>query len=93
MLSPMAPKPGWSRFGPVWPKPERRTMTSPGFSARRASQPRPSFSSTPGRKFSTTMSASRASWRTMAAPSGCLRFTVTDCLLRDCTYHHRDVPW
>ena len=47
---------------------------------------------TPGRKFSTTMSASATSLRTMSRPWECFRFTVTDCLLRDWTNHHREVP-
>ena len=65
-------------------------MTRPGSPPTAPPQPRPSLSSTPGRKFSTTMSASFASAFTMATPSGCLRFTVTDFLLRACRYHHSE---
>ena len=53
---PMAAYPGPSRNGPVWPKAVMRAMTSRGLIACSASQPRPHFSSTPGRKFSTTTS-------------------------------------
>jgi hypothetical protein len=84
-------KPGWLAIGPVWPKPESRTMTSPGLIFDSESQPRPSFSMTPGRKFSTTMSASATRRLTMATPSGCLRLTVIDFLLRAWTNHHSEV--
>ncbi|KWV90306.1 hypothetical protein PFLmoz3_00304 [Pseudomonas fluorescens] len=92
MDSPTAPNPGWSFIGPVWPKPERRTITNLGLRACRVSQLRPSFSSTPGRKFSIRMSASANSCLRIASPSGCLRLRVSDCLLRACTNHHSEVP-
>ena len=50
------------------------------------------FSSAPGRKFSITMSASRASLRTISWPSGARRLSATDFLFRACTYHQSDVP-
>ena len=93
MDSPIAPKPGRSRYGPVCPKPESRTMIRRGLSFESTSQPRPHFSSAPGRKFSITMSASAASRRTISCASGCFRFSVTDFLLRACAYHQSDVPW
>src|SRR2546425_3131752 len=40
-----------------------------------------------------TTSASRAILRTTPCPSGVRRLTVTDFLLRFCTYHQREVPW
>src|SRR5450432_2084941 len=52
----------------------------------------PHFSSVPGRKFSMTMSASRASRRTISWPSSLRRSMVIDFLLRACTYHQSDVP-
>src|SRR2546430_9443378 len=39
-----------------------------------------------------TTSASRAILRTTSCPSGVRRSTVTDFLLRFCTYHQREVP-
>src|SRR5256885_7117779 len=39
-----------------------------------------------------TTSASRAILRTTSCPSGARRSTVTDFLLRFCTYHQREVP-
>ena len=67
-------------------------MTSPGLSAASTSYPSPISPACPGRKFSITMSASRASRRTISWPSGARRFAVTDFLLRACTYHQSDVP-
>src|SRR6516225_3212541 len=88
----MAPKPGFCAIGPVWPKPDRRTITRPGLSTRSVSQPSPSFSMTPGRKFSITMSACAQSFRAIAAASGSLRLSVSDFLLRAWTYHQSEVP-
>ena len=48
IASTMVPKPGRSRYGPSWPQPETRTITSRGFSLESASQPRPHFSNVPG---------------------------------------------
>ena len=92
MDSPTAPKPGWSFIGPLWPKPDRRTITSFGLSACSTSQPRPSFSSTPGRKFSIRMSASASSFFSTSRPSSCFRLRVIERLLRACTNHHSEVP-
>ena len=90
--SPMAPKPTRSLYGPVCPKPDSRTMINFGLSLLSASKLKFHFSSVPGRKFSTMMSASSASLRTMSCPSFSRRLTVTDFLLRACAYHHRLVP-
>ena len=43
------PNPGRSRYGPSWPKPEIRTITSAGLRACSTSGPSPIFSSVPGR--------------------------------------------
>ena len=56
--------------------------TTRGLLARTASYPMPSFSATPGRKFSTTTSAVAHSSRASAWASGCLRSSTTLCLLR-----------
>src|ERR1044071_2840925 len=69
-----------------------RTRMSFGFSRESASQPRFHFSSAPGRKFSITMSQSRARRRAIAWPSACRRSSVIDFLLRDCTCHQSDTP-
>ncbi|MCY1395030.1 hypothetical protein D9M71_99580 [compost metagenome] len=66
-------------------------MISFGFSAESCSQPSPHFSSVPGRKFSMTMSTCAASLRTMSRACSRLRSSVTDFLLRLCTYHHSEV--
>ena len=71
--SPIAPKPGLSAIGPVWPKPDSRNITSEGLIADSSSQPRPNFSSTPGRTFLITTSASAHRRRTNSAPFGCVR--------------------
>ena len=47
------PNPGRWLYGPSWPHPDMRMITSFGLSASRTSGPRPIFSSTPGRKLST----------------------------------------
>ncbi len=46
-----------ARYGPVCPYPEIDPTIRRGLRARSTSQPKPSLSSTPGRKFSTTISA------------------------------------
>src|SRR5450830_711207 len=38
------------------------------------------------------MSASASNCLRIARPSGCLRFSVSDFLLRACTNHHSEVP-
>ena len=88
----MRPNPGRSRCGPVWPNAEIRTMTSPGFSARRASYPSPQRSRVPGRKFSATTSTSRHRRRISACPAGSRRLQVIDFLLRASESHQRDTP-
>ena len=67
-------------------------MMSRGLMVESASQPSPHFSMVPGRKFSTTISASFASWRTISCASGMRRSSVTDFLLRAWTYHQSEVP-
>ena len=70
IASASVPNPARSRYGPVCPKPEIRTSTSPGLISVRASNPSPHRSNVPGRKLSTTMSAVATSRRKMSAPSG-----------------------
>src|SRR3990167_7678966 len=88
----MRPKPGRSRYGPVWPKAEIRTMTRPRFTAWRSSQPRFQRSMVPGRKFSARMSASTVRRRMSACPSGARRLHVMDFLLRDSASHQYESP-
>jgi hypothetical protein len=57
-------------------------VTSRGFSRRISPSESPNFSRPPGRKFSTTTSARRASIRTDSAPAGVERSSAIDCLLR-----------
>lgn len=76
------PKPGRELFGPVWPKPVMRSMTSFGLIADSTSQPMPQRSNVPGRKFSQTMSASRIRRFTASTPKGVRMSMVTDRLLR-----------
>ena len=82
MASTSVPNPGRSRYGPVWPNPETRTMIRPGLSACRTSGASPISSNRPGMKFSTSTSASLASRRTSACPSGSRRLTDTLFLFR-----------
>ena len=82
MASTSVPNPGRSRYGPVWPNPETRTTIRPGFSAWRTSGASPISSNRPGMKFSTSTSASLASRRTSACPSGSRRLTDTLFLFR-----------
>src|SRR5262245_15998145 len=92
IASPIAPKPGWSRYGPVCPKPEMRSITSPGLMRESSSQPTPHSSSVPGRKFSINTSASATSCRRSSCPSALRRSTAIERLFRDCTCHHTEVP-
>ncbi|MNN30513.1 hypothetical protein D3C81_1441630 [compost metagenome] len=69
-----------------------RTRVSLGFKACNTSQPRPSFSKAPGRRFSINTSVLSSNCLMMAMPWGDLRLSARDCLLRDCRYHHREVP-
>src|SRR3990170_3687446 len=88
----MRPKPGRSRYGPVWPKAEIRTMTRPRLTAWRSSQPSFQRSMVPGRKFSARMSAWPASRRMSACPSGARRLQVMDFLFRDSASHQYESP-
>ena len=66
-------KPGRSRYGPVWPKPVTRVITSFGLAARSVSGASPSASSFPGRKFSTRTSAVSSNLRRTEIPSSDFR--------------------
>ena len=57
IASTSVPKPGFARWGPVCPHPDKRTMTSLGLISNSRSGPRPNRSSPPGTKFSTMASA------------------------------------
>src|SRR5450830_6553 len=70
-----------------------RTMFSFGLSACSTSQPRPSFSSAPGFRFSISRSASASRRFTSLTPSGDFKLMEMDFLFRDCRYHHSEVPW
>src|ERR671911_740875 len=67
-------------------------MTRPGLIPFRSSYPRPHFSSVPGLKFSTTMSASEMRRRARSCPSPSRRLMVTDFLLRAMMGHQRVHP-
>ena len=82
IASTSVPKPGRSRYGPVWPNPETRTTIRPGLSACSASGASPISSNRPGMKFSTSTPALPASRRTRARPSSLRRSTDTLFLLR-----------
>ena len=69
-----------------------RSTISFGLRACRSSGPSPQPSMAPGRKFSISTSASRASSRTMACACGWRKSNARDCLLRDWTCHHTEVP-
>ena len=73
---------GQSRYGPSWPYAEIEHMTSRGLTAANAAYASPSRSMTPGRKFSHTTSASRARSRNTSRPSGFVRSSARDFLLR-----------
>ena len=68
--------------GPSWPKPVIDRTTRRGFSSCSRSTGKPSRSSTPVRKFSTSTSACRTSRVSSSLPSSDLRSAVTDSLLR-----------
>ena len=52
IASAIVAKPGRPAYGPSWPKPVTRRMTSPGFRSSSSTGSSPSRSSVPGRKFS-----------------------------------------
>ncbi len=92
MASASVPNPGRDAYGPSWPKPEIRTSTSPGFASCSTSGPSPHRSSVPGRKFSTSTSASAASRRSTSAPRSSPMLMPTVRLLRDSSFHHNGTP-
>jgi hypothetical protein len=69
-----------------------RSTIKRGLAASNSSGPRFQPSIAPGRKFSISTSASRASLRTTSWPSGVRRSSASERLLRDCTCHHTEVP-
>jgi hypothetical protein len=77
-----AAKPGREDSGPVCPNADTRTRTRSGLAASSTSGPSPHRSRVPGRKFSSTMSASRTSARTAARPSSERRSSTAERLFR-----------
>ena len=65
---------------------------SRGLAASSTSGPSPQPSIAPGRKFSISTSAFKASWRTISCASGSLRLSASERLLRDCICHQTEVP-
>ena len=90
--SAMDANPGRDAYGPSWPKPETRTMTSLGLRFNKSSGARPSLSSVPGRKFSTRTCASSSSLRNSARSSSFLKSSAMLRLLRLTSFHHRPSP-
>ena len=82
MPSTSVPKPGRRRYGPVWPHPEMRTMTSLGLRACRISGASPIFSSVSGRKLSTKTSAFSTILRRRSRASGLRSSSARLFLLR-----------
>ncbi len=68
---------GVSRSGPVWPKPEIEQYTMSGFTRDSAAWSQPIRAATPGRKFSTATSATRARSSTTSRPRGWPRSSAT----------------
>ncbi|MNL31214.1 hypothetical protein D3C87_1529900 [compost metagenome] len=79
-------------YGPVWPYPETLSITSLGFTFFRCSHDRFHLFRMPGRKFSTSTSASFNSSFRIRWPSGWCRSSVTDFLFRASTFHQRLSP-
>ena len=77
-----AAKPGRDDSGPVCPNADTRTRTRSGLAASSTSGPSPHRSSVPGRKFSSTMSASATRARTAARPSSERRSSTAERLFR-----------
>ena len=71
-----------SRITESCPKPDTLTVMHRGLSSARASRPKPIASITPGRKFSSRMSASRTSSVSCARPSSERTSIVTPRLFR-----------
>ena len=92
IASATVPNPGSEEYGPDWPKPVVRTITSPGFCSCSVSGPRFHRSSVPGRKLSTNTSASRRSRFASSCPAGFERSRVTQRLLRAASAHQSDSP-
>ena len=90
--SAILPKPGRAVCGPVWPKPEMLSITRFGLTVCSTSQPSPSRSSTPGRKFSTSTSACSIRRRNSALPSACFRLRVTQFFSRALAPNHSGQP-
>lgn len=86
------PKPGLSAYGPAFPHPKIRTMTSFGLMRCGTSGPSPNFSIPPARKLSTTTSASGSSASCLLRSLSDLRSRHTLFLFRPWTFHHSDLP-
>src|SRR5450759_4163323 len=71
--------------GPSWPQPVIRPKTRRGLRPRQTSGPRPSRSTTPGRKPSISTSADSMSLRTSSTPSAVFRSTAIERRPRETT--------
>ena len=92
IASAIVANPARDAYGPSWPNPEIRVMTSFGLRARRTSGPSPSRSSVPGREFSTNTSASSSKLSNVAMSSASLMSSTTVRLLRLTSFHHSPSP-
>ena len=82
IASTSVPKPGSAAYGPVWPKPEMRTMMRSGLRACSTSGPSPISSSVPGRKFSISTSEVAISRSSAAMPADLRRSRAIERLFR-----------
>ena len=84
--------PARGAYGPVWPYPETRAITSPGLTSQSRSGARFQRSSVPGRKFSTRTSLCSTSASRSSCPRSSRRLSVTHFLFRDWTGHQSERP-
>src|SRR5215471_11679661 len=92
IASTSVPNPGSGAYGPVWPKPDTRTITSPGFRACSRSGPRPISSSVPGRKFSMNTSAPATRRNSASLAAAWRRLSTSERLLRPYVFQCRASP-
>ena len=90
MASKMRAKPPRCRYGPVWPKPVRRSTMRRGLTACSVSKSSPHSSSLPARKFSTSTSACAASRSSSARPSALRTSSVMPRLPRFVTFQYSE---
>ena len=85
-------KPGRRAYGPSWPKPLMRAITSFGLAAISSSGRSPSSSSLPGRRFSTRTSAVATRRRMASRPASVLRSSTMERLPRPRSFHQNATP-